>query len=40
MKIGVPKERLPEELRVAISPDTIRKMIALGFDIIIESGAG
>ena len=40
MKIGVPKERLPEELRVAISPDTIRKMTALGFDIIIESGAG
>ena len=40
MKIGVPKERLPEELRVAISPETIRKMAALGFEIIVESGAG
>ena len=40
MKIGVPKERLPQELRVAISPDTIRKLIALGFDIIIERSAG
>lgn len=40
MKIGVPKERLPRESRVAISPDTIKKLIALGFDVAIESGAG
>ena len=40
MKIGVPMERLPHESRVAISPDTIKKLIALGFDVVIESGAG
>ena len=40
MKVGVPKERLPQELRVAISPDTIKKMVALGFTVTIESGAG
>ena len=40
MRIGVPKERLPQELRVAISPETIKKLTNLGFDIIVESGAG
>ena len=40
MKVGVPKERLPQELRVAISPDTIKKMVTLGCSVIIESGAG
>ena len=40
MKIGVPKERLPQEKRVAVSPDSIKKLIALGFDVFVESGAG
>jgi len=40
MKIGVPKERLPQEERVAVSPDSIKKLTALGFEIIVESGAG
>jgi len=40
MKVGVPKERLPQELRVAISPDTIQKMVTMGYSVIIESGAG
>ena len=40
MKLAVPKERLSNELRVAASPDSIRKLIALGFDVVIESGAG
>ncbi|MEE3626995.1 Re/Si-specific NAD(P)(+) transhydrogenase subunit alpha [Nitrospirillum sp. BR 11752] len=40
MKIGVPKERRPGELRVAASPETVRKFVGLGFDVTIETGAG
>ena len=40
MKIGVPKERQADELRVAVSPDSVKKLIGLGFNITIETGAG
>ena len=40
MKIGVPKEILPGETRVAASPDSINKFKALGVEILIQSGAG
>jgi len=40
MKIAVPKERRPYERRVAITPDTVKKYKALGFDVAVESGAG
>jgi hypothetical protein len=40
MKISVPKERRIHETRVAASPDTVKKFIGLGFDVIVESGAG
>ncbi len=40
MKIGVPKEILPGETRVAASPDSIKKFISLGVEILIQSGAG
>jgi len=40
MKIGVPKERLPHENRVAVSPETIKKFVQLGFDVTVETGAG
>ena len=40
MKIGVPKERQADELRVAVSPDTVKKLIGLGFSATIETGAG
>jgi H+-translocating NAD(P) transhydrogenase subunit alpha len=40
MKIGVPKERQPDELRVAVSPDSVKKLVGLGFSVTIESGAG
>ena len=40
MKIAVPKERLSDEMRVAASPDSIKKLSALGFDFAIETGAG
>ncbi len=40
MKVAVPKERRPGEARVAASPDTVKKLIGLGLDVVIESGAG
>jgi len=39
MKLFVPKEAAPET-RVAASPDTVKRLIALGFDVFIEKGAG
>jgi NAD(P) transhydrogenase subunit alpha len=40
MKIGVPKEIHDGEKRVATTPDAAEKIIKLGFEISIESGAG
>ena len=40
MKIAVPRERRAGEARVAASPDTVKKFVGLGFDVVIESGAG
>ena len=40
MKIAVPKERRQKEARVAASPETVKKLIALGFDVAVEKGAG
>ncbi|MBV8168040.1 MAG: Re/Si-specific NAD(P)(+) transhydrogenase subunit alpha [Alphaproteobacteria bacterium] len=40
MKIAVLKERRPAEARVAVSPDTAKKMVALGWALTIEAGAG
>ena len=40
MRIGVPKEIVPGETRIAASPDSIEKFTALGVDVLVESGAG
>ena len=40
MKVAIPKERRPNERRVAASPETVKKIKALGLDVAIESGAG
>ncbi len=40
MKIAIPKERRCGEARVAASPDTVRKYVQLGFEVVVESGAG
>jgi NAD(P) transhydrogenase subunit alpha len=40
MKIAIPKERRPHETRVAATPETVKKLKVLGFDIVIETGAG
>ena len=40
MILGVPKETLKNETRVAVIPATVKQLISAGFDIFIESGAG
>jgi NAD(P) transhydrogenase subunit alpha len=40
MIIGVPKEILSEEKRVAVMPDVVTKYIDLGFEVQVESKAG
>lgn len=36
----IPKESDPNESRVAASAETVKKFIALGFDVVVEKGAG
>ncbi|HDL7691659.1 TPA: Re/Si-specific NAD(P)(+) transhydrogenase subunit alpha [Yersinia enterocolitica] len=40
MRIGVPRERLGNEARVAATPKTVEQLLKLGFTVAIESGAG
>ena len=40
MKIAVLKECAPDERRVAATPETVKKFIALGAAVAVESGAG
>jgi NAD(P) transhydrogenase subunit alpha len=40
MKIGIPKEIRPGERRVAATPDTVSRLIKLGFAVQVESQAG
>jgi H+-translocating NAD(P) transhydrogenase subunit alpha len=40
MKVGIPKEIYPHESRVAAVPETVHKIRKLGFDVVVEAGAG
>lgn len=40
MKIAITKERRPGETRVAASPDVVKKLTGLGFDVTVEKNAG
>jgi NAD(P) transhydrogenase subunit alpha len=40
MKLAVPKEIRPGERRAAATPETTARLIKLGFEVLIESGAG
>ena len=40
MKIAIPKERRAGETRVAATPDTVKKYVGLGLDVVVEAGAG
>jgi NAD(P) transhydrogenase subunit alpha len=40
MRIAVLKESRPGETRVAATPETVRKYVALGAEVVVETGAG
>ena len=40
MLIGVPRELLESENRVAATPKTVQQILKLGFDVIVEHNAG
>ena len=40
MKIGVPLETRAGEARVASTPEVVKKLVAKGFEVVIERGAG
>lgn len=40
MKIGVPREIIPGEKRVATTPEVASKLAKSGFEVIVETGAG
>ncbi len=40
MIIGIPRESLPGETRVAATPQTVGQLLKLGYDVVVEAGAG
>src|SRR4051812_45042373 len=40
MKVGIPKEIYPHEARVAATPETVQRIIKLGFEVAVQAGAG
>ncbi len=40
MKVGIPKEIYPHERRVAAVPETVHKIRKLGYEVVVEAGAG
>jgi H+-translocating NAD(P) transhydrogenase subunit alpha len=40
MRLAVLKERRQAETRVAATPETVKRLVGLGLDVVIESGAG
>ncbi len=40
MKIAIPRERRPHERRVAASPDTVKRLVGMGQEVVVEAGAG
>lgn len=40
MKVGIPREVQPGEARVAATPETVERLVALGFEVLVERGAG
>src|SRR5688572_27634639 len=40
MKVGIPKEVRPGERRVAATPETASRLSKLGFEVLVQAGAG
>jgi H+-translocating NAD(P) transhydrogenase subunit alpha len=40
MRIAVPREIIPGETRVAVIPETVRRFVQIGLEVVVEAGAG
>jgi NAD(P) transhydrogenase subunit alpha len=40
MKVAIVKERQAHERRVASTPDTVKRLVGMGLEVVVESGAG
>ncbi|MDP7030625.1 MAG: hypothetical protein QF733_10475, partial [Phycisphaerales bacterium] len=40
MKLGIPREVTSEERRVAVVPRSVERLRKLGFEVVVEAGAG
>src|SRR5262245_3770267 len=40
MRIGVPQETAPGERRVALVPESCKKLVQAGYEVAVEAGAG
>jgi H+-translocating NAD(P) transhydrogenase subunit alpha len=40
MRVGVPRESVPGERRVALVPEVVSRLAAGGFEVVVEAGAG
>jgi NAD(P) transhydrogenase subunit alpha len=40
MKLSIPAETAPRERRVAVAPDSVGRLVKLGFEVAVERGAG
>ena len=40
MRIGIPMESAPAETRVAATPKTVAQLVKLGYEVVVEQGAG
>ena len=40
MRIGVPREAQAGETRVAATPNTVEQLVKLGYDVVVQAGAG
>ena len=40
MRIGVPRERVPRETRVALVPESVERLVEAGHTVLVEAGAG
>src|SRR5438309_11400302 len=40
MKLGVPREIVPNENRVALNPESVGRLVKSGVELLVETGAG
>jgi len=40
MQLVIPRETQPGENRVSATPETVKKLVRLGAEVVVESGAG